>query len=317
MFETSGYRVGRLFGVDISISIGYLFIMGFIIAIGSLGGAVGIMNRILFVAALTISILIHEFGHAFVCKYYQLGPSILLHGFGGLCFHDRAETDGNDILVVLGGPLLQIAAGFGALAIAVFAPSLTPAGDSFVVYFIWVSFVWGGFNLVAPIWPLDGGKLFNLLLRRFVDENKAQDWTLKVSMVVSIPLGILAIMTKFYFLAFLVFFIIYDNYNALQSGRDLVGRKAKERTSDFAGELLADAESALAEEDWREAYRVCHHIRSDNFSMSKKDNDRLYEILAITSVKLEEWHEAKGWLDRAPDTAAVRQAREILKNSGN
>ena len=301
MFELSGYKVGSIGGVEISISVGYLFIMGFIIFLNGFPGSV------LFAAAITLSVLIHELGHAVVCKYYNLSPSVLLHGFGGLCFHSQAKSDGNDVLIVLAGPVIEIIVGVLAFLLLMVVPMPTIL-TLFFTYFAWVSVVWGAINLFLPLWPLDGGRLFNLILRRFVDENRAQDWTLKVSAGLAIPCGIVGLMAGHYFIAFLAFFLLMDNIQALQSGADIVGRKAKERTSDFAVELLADADTAFADEDWREAYRVCHQIRSGTYSLSKKDLSRLHEILAITAVKLEEWDEAKGWLERAPKSAMVQEA---------
>ncbi len=306
MFETSGYRIGSIAGVDVAVSFWFGFI---IVLIVFLSGSLA--TGLLFALALTLSVLIHELGHAAVCKYYKLSPSILLHGFGGLCMHRQAPDDWKDILIVVMGPLVEIAFGIAAFALLWYGPIATDSYlEIFVYYFAWVSVVWGLANLLLPLWPLDGGKLFNLVLRRFISESKAQDWTLKVSMFVAIPVGIAGIMYSFYFIAFLAFFIIIGNYQSMQSGVDLVGRKAKERASEFTKELMSDARNAFEAEDYREAYRLCHQIRALGDTIPSKMQNQIWEILGVSSVEIGEYDEALGWLKRAPDSKRVHDARE-------
>ena len=307
MFETNGYKVGSIAGIDVSISVSYIFIMVLIILLnGGVGG-------FLFAAAVTLSVLIHELGHAVVCKIYNLRPSILLHGFGGLCFHEPADTDGQDALVVIAGPVIEII--FGVAAFGVIAAVPMPALlTTFMTYFAMVSVIWGAINLFLPLWPLDGGMLFHLILRKFTEASKARDWTLKVSMTIAVPLGIVGIFYGQYFVAFLAFFIVMDNYNHLRSNQALVSRAGKKKTSAWVVELLEDAETALAAEDFREAYRVCHQIRSGNDTVAPKTLNRIWEILAYTSVELGEYDEAEGWLRRAPDTKLAQEARLKLES---
>ncbi len=41
--------------------------------------------------------------------------------------------------------------------------------------------------------------------------------------------------------------------------------------------------------------------------------DRIFTILGVAAVELGEHEEALGWLDRAPDSAQVREARKIAQ----
>lgn len=85
--------------------------------------------------------------------------------------------------------------------------------------------------------------------------------------------------------------------------------KPKTRASDFQKDLVKQAEQALDEGDHREAYRLCHQIRSTG-DIPQKMLDRVWEILAVTAVEMERFDEAESYLKRAPDTAAVRRARD-------
>jgi hypothetical protein len=47
--------------------------------------------------------------------------------------------------------------------------------------------------------------------------------------------------------------------------------------------------------------------------MPAKMLDRVWEILTVTAVEMERFDEAKSYAKRAPDTAAVKQARARLE----
>ncbi len=324
MFERQGFHFFTFRDIDVAVSPWYLILMAFF-AVGPLlqAGAgfvgAGFVSGVLFAAAVTISILVHEFGHAFVSKYYGLAPSVLLHGFGGLTFHRPASTDARDAFIIFAGPAIELVLGGLAAAFLIFGLPFLPAGPAlgalatFASDLMWVSIVWGLINLLLPIWPLDGGQLFHLLLRRFMPEARAQDVALKVSVFVLIPVGVVGLVVfHSYFIGLLALFLLMDNINALRHGRQLVGRKAKVRATGFQQELLEEAESNLADGDFQEAYRLCHQLRSTG-ELPAKTLDRIWELLAITSVEMGRTDEAQSYLKRAPDTDAVRQARRRLQ----
>ena len=322
MFETSGLKLFEIRGIPVSASFGFGFLMIFILVLNSIESGLPL------VFAITLSLLIHEFGHAVVSKYYKLNPSILLHGFGGLCFHDVADSDRKDALIVVMGPVIEII--FGALAIVglMIAPlgffeqsALLMFAKNFLVSFAYVSIIWGAANLFLPIWPLDGGKLFLLILRRFMEPRRAESITLKASMVVAIPIGALALYGGQLFLGLVVFFIVMDNYQSMQSGVPLIQRsgavpsRGAAKANDYVQSLLDDSKAAMADENWREAARLCHQIRSTSSTIPKKTMEQIWEILGVTTTKMGEYEEALNYLKRAPDTSAVKQARQICEEA--
>src|SRR5690606_14182007 len=136
-----------------------------------------VVSGVIFALAVTLSLLVHEFGHAFVSKHYELRPSILLHGFGGLCISEAARRDSDDAKILFAGPLAGLVFGGLMLALSVFAPGVVNASPllaQFVGALVFVNIFWSLVNLLLPIWPLDGGQLFHLLLRRFMAPERAQ-----------------------------------------------------------------------------------------------------------------------------------------------
>src|SRR5262245_9125229 len=60
---------------------------------------------LLWVACVFVSILVHEYGHALMAKWFDCSPSIVLWGLGGLCYSEgERQTPGQRLAVVLAGP---------------------------------------------------------------------------------------------------------------------------------------------------------------------------------------------------------------------
>ena len=198
-----------------------------------------------------------------------------------------------------------------------FAPEVLaiPWVGTFLSAFAYFSILWGLINLFAPIYPLDGGRLFHLLLRRLMPEASARTWALRVSMAALVLAGAYAVTAQAFFLVLVVFMLGMDNYNALQSGAPLVSRGSGRARpmSDFGKELLSGAEAAFADEDWREAARLCHQLRASVSTISDKQMKRVWEILGLATARMGEHEEAMEYLKRAPDTAAVKEAREACE----
>jgi Zn-dependent protease len=327
MFERSGYRFFTYRDIDVAVSPWYLLLMAYIVFRPMLLGGGGsqnaaILNGISFVVAITISLIIHEFGHAFASKYYGLRPSVLLHGFGGLCTHEPAKTDQRDALIVFAGPGVELV--FGGLCWliwvfalpvlgGVFGPTLAPVIAQFVWQLVWINIAWALINLLLPIWPLDGGQLFHLLLRRFMPEARAQNLALKVSIFVLVPVGLIGVVYMgSFFVAILALFLLIHNVNALKAPQSLVARQAMVRSSDFQQELFDEAEAALQQDDPQEAYRLCHQLRSTG-DMPSKMLERVWEMLSMTALQMGRPDEVRSYLKRAPDTAAIAEVRRRLE----
>ncbi|HBJ86060.1 MAG TPA: hypothetical protein DDZ88_19780 [Verrucomicrobiales bacterium] len=111
------------------------------------------------VAAVFVSILIHELGHALTMRNFgDRRVGIVLYAFGGLAQGSRGLTRQEDLMVSAAGPVLQIlvglAVGWAMTLWRVPSPWLRETLDGFTV----VCIFWALLNLV-PVIPLDGGRL--------------------------------------------------------------------------------------------------------------------------------------------------------------
>ena len=138
-----------------------------------------LQNGLIFCACVTVSLLVHEFGHAMVAKYYRLNPTVILHGWGGLCAHERAEKDGHDAFIIAAGPAAGLAFGFISIATLFAIPNTfletRPILESVLFNLVMINIVWSIFNLM-PLWPLDGGQLTRLGILGLPLPQRAKKW---------------------------------------------------------------------------------------------------------------------------------------------
>jgi Zn-dependent protease len=126
---------------------------------------------LLWTAIVSLSVLVHELGHAFASRAFGYEARVELAGLGG---HTRPHGPGSsplpwhrDVLLTLAGPLAGLLLGAaGLLGWAALGERTGPLG--FVLQTVgWTNLLWSAVNLV-PVMPLDGGRvLYRLAVRAF------------------------------------------------------------------------------------------------------------------------------------------------------
>lgn len=168
MFGYSGptpYDVNfRLLGTPVRVS-PWFWVMTLVLGTRGMGRDLDMGLVSLWVGAVFVSILLHEFGHVFAAKmcHWRVNE-VVLHQFGGYAslqppYGSRLAI--NDILISLAGPC----AGFLLFGGIKLLDQITPGvffelgnyGLMFVNYLLFINLYWGLFNLL-PIFPLDGGQ---------------------------------------------------------------------------------------------------------------------------------------------------------------
>jgi Zn-dependent protease len=155
---------------------------------------------LLMIAAMFVSILIHEFGHALTARSYGYHPRVVLHGLGGLAiYHPIRQTTQSKIVITAAGPAAGFA--FAGLVIGLlvitgqqveFVRSLIPVEfrlrspylSLLVYYLLYINIYWSLINLL-PVFPLDGGQIARELL---IDANPHEG--LRQSLILSIMTAI-------------------------------------------------------------------------------------------------------------------------------
>jgi membrane-associated protease RseP (regulator of RpoE activity) len=153
------------------------------IVLGAVGPRATVLGVTLWVAAVFLSILVHELGHAFVARAHGWPPRVTLYAMGGVAsYRPTRHTISSRILIAFAGP----GAGFvlGALILALIlltghstslpglpidvgnGPPIAGRLGLFVDYTLFVSVFWGLVNL-APIHPLDGSTIATAAIEKF------------------------------------------------------------------------------------------------------------------------------------------------------
>ena len=252
------------------------------------------------IICITLSLLIHEFGHALTAKRFRLGPTVLLHGFGGLCAHRPAERDGQDALIVAAGPGAGLL--FGAFVwLATSVGYRLQAGwfdarpelMQTLNVLIWINLFWSGVNLL-PLWPLDGGQLFRLGLLRLSSAQTARRITHGLGLALAGLVLIYGLNRGGFFLVILAFLLGLQNYQALHGA---IASGPVRRSPRAAKGQLRQAEEAFTAGDWSECSRICHRLRMEP-TIPPPVLSRVWKLLGICAVRLGQPKDAIDYLGR-------------------
>lgn len=196
---------------------------------------------LLWVAALFLSILVHELGHSIAFSYYGTRSRIVLYHFGGLAIPDSfGAWDGarqrnigphEQIVISAAGPVFQLllaaivllAGYFLGVRMQILGFLINPesASSSIVIpaafdFILYPSVYWALLNL-APILPLDGGHIMqNVLL--LTNIQRPYHVALVVSVATGGVLGLYFMMSGNVFGAMMFFMFAANNWQAMQYG---------------------------------------------------------------------------------------------------
>ncbi len=206
-------------GVPVRVTSSSLLYLALMMAIqvgSSLDGA-AVAGALLFGVVIFVSVLIHELGHAVSARRFGLQPrEIILHAFGGVCVFGRRPGPLAGVVTSFAGPLagfVLAAVSFGGLlALEAAAPSGGLAGPRMLLnYFVLVNVFLSAFNLL-PVHPLDGGAMLAHGLLAFLPPVRAWAAVYWTGMVVGIPAAVAAWMAGFRFMAILLAFTLFQNF---------------------------------------------------------------------------------------------------------
>jgi stage IV sporulation protein FB len=199
------------------------------------------VGMLTWVAAVFLSILVHELGHAGMMRAYAYRPWIVLYGMGGItCCNPcdglrskRADDSLAQILICAAGPIAGFllaavlalgfyAAGRGEIGFVspwglrpvVWLPNARLADLFNDIFFICV--LWGLVNLL-PVYPLDGGQIAREILLRLSPSDGIRQ-SMLLSMITGGAMAIYGY-TQWHslFVAFFFAYLAYMSFIAFQN----------------------------------------------------------------------------------------------------
>lgn len=219
----------RIAGVPIRIH-PFFWIIALLLTIGATKEPVGVLVGI---AAILVSVIVHEMGHALLQRRFGGRPAVVLYGLGGLAFgNGEDESPRSQILISLAGPgagFLLAAILFGVVAATgheprLYFPLVSFVGfgnevlDLLVSFLFFVNIVWGVINLL-PVYPLDGGHVAREVLTLFMPPGRGIVASLWLSIVVAAFVAALFLLWQMLIATVLFGLLAYNNYQALEAYR--------------------------------------------------------------------------------------------------
>lgn len=327
----------RLFGVNVEIQIGF-WINAVLIAATS--GVTTAPEMAIWIAAILVSILLHEYGHALAIARHGIEPEITLHWMGG---HTTWRTvlpisRLRRVLISLAGPFAGfLLAGLVYAFISLFPgtfqhlPALARRALGVVLV---VNVYWGVFNLI-PVLPLDGGHVLEHALGP-----KRIRLTATISLIIAAGGALAFFLLHMYFAAFIFALSAFQSFQRLRTEEPTddgeLRRPPAPREPSIPGEILAklrSARRALADDDYATAASLANEavrLAGNHDEPLPRVKVEAYEILGWAAQLRGDPAEAARWIKAAqhhgaPDMALVaavmiaqgetRDARKVLEQA--
>jgi stage IV sporulation protein FB len=168
---------------------------------------------LIWIAVATVSILVHELGHALTLKAFGQPSHIVLQGFGGVTISTRRLDRARSVAVSLAGS-------FTALLL-LWLPARTLNGSDWVLeqstnvqnavlFAAYVNLWWSVANLL-PIRPLDGGNVATEVL--------GAPLARRVSLVAAVTAGVVALLVGQPYAGFFALFFAFNSYQEIVAER--------------------------------------------------------------------------------------------------
>jgi len=225
----------KVFGIPVKVDFTFLLVAAFL-ASSRLSQPVFFVELLLVVF---ISILIHELGHALVCRAFGLSPQIQLYGMGGLTSWSSniRVSPLKNIAISLAGPF----AGFLLAGIILSIQNRFPdALDSEIGRQLYrdlmtVNLGWGIVNLL-PVLPMDGGHVVDSI-EEIITKKTGGLVAPTLSLLVAAGVALWAFKAGWFFMGILMGVFAWVNLNALRQ------RYQANRDQDLTGPLEQARES--------------------------------------------------------------------------
>jgi Zn-dependent protease len=203
----------RIFGVPVRLHFTFVLLFVFLVVAGIGEGQSGLANAV-YIAALFVSVVLHELGHALVGRHFGVRTlEIVMFPIGGVARLGETPKPRGEFWTAAAGPLVNvaIAAGlFGALlwrgALLPLQGLLRPTDANLLERIAGGNLILAAFNLL-PAFPMDGGRILRSALALRRPPEQATRLAARAGQFLAIGLGLYGLLAANYLLVFIAFFV--------------------------------------------------------------------------------------------------------------
>lgn len=256
------------------------------------------VGTILWVVVITVSIIVHEYGHALSALAFGQKAKINLIGFGGLTQRSGPKLKAwKEFIIVLNGPLF----GFGLAFIAALMLNLMNEDSQGLWRYVlnivfYVNKYWTLLNLL-PVLPLDGGRLLSIFLEGTLGVRGIKI-AFFLSILIAAVLGIFFFALQWVIAGSIFLILAFESYRSWQSSLGMHEQDQNEATQKIFKEAEEDLHAGrkqAALEKFRNVRRMTEagvlYTMATNYEAillkAQGDYKKAYEILHPLKNKLD------------------------------
>jgi Zn-dependent protease/predicted transcriptional regulator len=207
-------KIGKFVGIDVYMHVTFLLLVGWVALVhwqtGQSAGAA--LVGVLFILAIFMCVVLHEFGHALMARRYGIATrDIILLPIGGVARLEKMPTQPiQELWVALAGPAVNV-----AIALALFAwlkataswepvQSLTVTTGPFLERLMAINLFMIAFNMI-PAFPMDGGRVLRAILATRQQYHRATHIAAAIGRAMALLFGAIG----FFYNPFLIFIALF------------------------------------------------------------------------------------------------------------
>ena len=209
-------RLGSIAGIDIKIH--WTFSLGivglFIYYVANFGFSIAISGTLV-VLSMFFCVLLHELGHAFAAKKFNIPTrDITLYPIGGVARIERIPSKPmEELWIALAGPAVNLVIA-GTLYLLYNSTNQLLAVEhvlnnpsNFIGILIWVNLAMVGFNMI-PAFPMDGGRVLRAGLATKMSFSRATQIAGVLGQFIAVLMFVYALFSGQFTLIFIAIFVI-------------------------------------------------------------------------------------------------------------
>jgi len=209
------WKLGRFAGIDVYVHATFLLLIGWVgyDYWSKFQDWSRVFIGILFILALFVCVVLHEYGHALTARKYGIKTrDITLYPIGGVARLERMpDRPIEELWVALAGPAVNVVIAGILFLYLVLTNSLSPitsmslAGGSLLERLMTVNVFLAVFNLI-PAFPMDGGRVLRALLALKLEYVQATQIAATIGQGIALLFGFIGLFTNS-FLLFIALFV--------------------------------------------------------------------------------------------------------------